>query len=165
MKALAHWLSLKGSRLWIGVHPATPTHPPHPQFQQASEIKQTFYSTNFASLLGFQKKAGEPHFQLYIFLHKLKDFSKTSPVAQTVKRLPTVRETWVQFLGREDLLEKEMVTQSSTLAWKILWTEEPGRLQSMGSQRKVPFNEGGKSILLEEQTTLSILRKIKQIFK
>ena len=56
-------------------------------------------------------------------------------MAQTVKRLPTVREAWVQSLGREDLLEKEMVTHSSTLAWKIPWTEKPGRLQAMGSQR------------------------------
>ena len=52
-----------------------------------------------------------------------------------VKRLPTVRETQVQTLGREDLLEKEKVTHSSILAWKIPWMEEPGRLQSMGSQR------------------------------
>ena len=52
-----------------------------------------------------------------------------------VKRLPTVRETWVRSLGWEDLLEKEIITHSSTLAWKIPWTEEPGRLQSMGSQR------------------------------
>ena len=44
-------------------------------------------------------------------------------------------ETWVQSLGQEDLLEKEMATHSSVLAWKIRWTEEPGRLQSMGSQR------------------------------
>jgi len=44
-------------------------------------------------------------------------------------------ETWVQSLGWEDPLEKEMATHSSTVAWKILWTEEPGRLQSMGSQR------------------------------
>ena len=56
-------------------------------------------------------------------------------MAQTVKRLPTMQETWVQSLGGEELLEKEMSTQSSTLAWKIPWTEEPGKLQSMGSQR------------------------------
>ena len=56
-------------------------------------------------------------------------------VAQTVKCLPTMRETLVQFLGREDLLEKEMVTHSSILAWKIPWTEEPGGLQFMGLQR------------------------------
>ena len=59
---------------------------------------------------------------------------KTSLVAQIVK-LPTMWETWVQSLGWEDLLEKEMTTHSSTLAWKIPWMEEPGRLQSMGSQR------------------------------
>ena len=52
-----------------------------------------------------------------------------------VKRLPTMRETRVQSLGREDLLEKETATHSSILAWKIPWTEEPGRIQSMGSQR------------------------------
>ena len=52
-----------------------------------------------------------------------------------VKYLLTMRETWVQSLGGEDPLEKEMVTHSSILAWKIPWTEEPGRLQSMGSQR------------------------------
>ena len=59
---------------------------------------------------------------------------KTSLVAQMVKRLPTMWETWVQSLGWEDLLEKEMVTHSSILAWKIPWMEEPGRLQSVGSQ-------------------------------
>ena len=56
-------------------------------------------------------------------------------MAQTVKLLPTMWETWVRSLGREDPLEKEMATRSSTLSWKIPWTEEPGRLQSMGSQR------------------------------
>ena len=48
-------------------------------------------------------------------------------MAQTVKRLPTMWEAQVQFLGREDLLEKEMATRSTILAWKIPWTEEPGR--------------------------------------
>ena len=61
--------------------------------------------------------------------------SWTSLVAQTVKRLPTMQETWVRSLGQDDPLEKEMATHSSSLAWKIPWTEEPGRLQSMGSQR------------------------------
>ena len=56
-------------------------------------------------------------------------------MAQTVKHLPTMQETWVQSLGWEDSLEKEMTTHSSTLAWKIPWTEEPGRPQSMWSQR------------------------------
>ena len=59
---------------------------------------------------------------------------RTSLVAQKVKHLPTVWGTQVQSLGREDLLKKEMATHSSILAWKIPWTEEPGGLQSMGSQ-------------------------------
>ena len=54
---------------------------------------------------------------------------------RTVKRLPTMRETRVRSLGWEDPLEKEMAIHSSTIAWKIPWTEEPGRLLSMGSQR------------------------------
>ena len=58
-----------------------------------------------------------------------------SLVAQTIKRLPAMRETWVRSLGRKDPLEKEMATHSSILAWRIPWTEEPGGLQSMGSQR------------------------------
>ena len=58
-----------------------------------------------------------------------------SLVAQTIKRLPTMWETEVRSLGWEDPLEKEMATHSSTLAWKIPWMEEHGRLQSMGSQR------------------------------
>ena len=56
-------------------------------------------------------------------------------MAQRVKSLPTMQETRVQSLGREDLLEKEMATHSSILAWKIPRTEEPGMLQSMGLQR------------------------------
>ena len=59
----------------------------------------------------------------------------TSLVAQRIKHLPTMWETGVQSLGPEDLLEKEMATYSSILAWKTPWMEEPGGLQSMGSQR------------------------------
>ena len=55
--------------------------------------------------------------------------------AQRFKHLPAMRETWVRALGWEDPLEKEMAIHSSTIAWKIPWTEVPGRLQSMGSQR------------------------------
>ena len=51
-----------------------------------------------------------------------------------VKKLPTMQETWVQSLGWEELLEKEMATHSSILTWRIPWTEEPGGLQSMGLQ-------------------------------
>ena len=56
-------------------------------------------------------------------------------MAQTVKYLPAMLETWVRSLGWEDTLEKEMATHSSTLAWKIPWMEAPGRLQTIGSQR------------------------------
>ena len=62
-------------------------------------------------------------------------FHSSSLVAQMVKHLPIVWETWVQSLGREDLLEKEMALHSSTLAWKTPWMEEPGRLQSIESRR------------------------------
>ena len=58
-----------------------------------------------------------------------------SLVAQRVQRLPAMWETWVRSQGREDPLEKEMATHSSILAWRIPWTEEPGRLQSMGLQK------------------------------
>ena len=67
---------------------------------------------------------------MYIYI-----YCENSLVAQTVKRLPTMQETLVQSLGQEDLLEKEMATHSSFLSWNSPWREEPGRLQSMGSQR------------------------------
>ena len=57
------------------------------------------------------------------------------PCIGSVKNLPTIQENWFLSLGLEDLLEKGMETHSSILAWRISWTEEPGRLQSMGSQR------------------------------
>ena len=62
-------------------------------------------------------------------------YDGASQVAQMVKNLPTVQETQVRSLGQEDLLEKRMATHFSILAWRIPWTEEPGGLQSMGSQR------------------------------
>ena len=61
---------------------------------------------------------------------------RTSLIARLVKNLPTMQETWVQSLGQEDPLEKEMAAHSSILAWRIPWTEEPGRLQSMGLQSR-----------------------------
>jgi len=65
----------------------------------------------------------------------------TSLVAQRLKHLPGMRETWVWSLGREDPLEKEMATQSSTLAWRIPWREEPCRLQSMGLQSQTRLSD------------------------
>ena len=75
---------------------------------------------------------------LIIYFSKFKfhiSRNRTFLVAQTVKHLSTIRETRVQALGWEDPLEKEMAIHSSTIVWKIPWTEEPGRLQSVGSQR------------------------------
>ena len=62
-------------------------------------------------------------------------------MAQTVKSLPAILETWVQSLGWEDPLKKEMATHSSILTWKITWTEEPGRLQSLGSQSRTQLSD------------------------
>ena len=76
-----------------------------------------------------------PFFSALLSIDNLSAVWWTSLVAQTVKRLSTMWETRVRSLGGEDLLEKEMATHSSTLAWKIPWMEEPGRLQSMRSQR------------------------------
>ena len=66
---------------------------------------------------------------------QLTSFVQTSLVAQTVKNLPAMQETWIQSLSREDPREKGMATHSSILAWRIPWTEEPGGLQSLGLQR------------------------------
>ena len=70
-------------------------------------------------------------FSIFIYV----SINMISLVAQMVKHLPTMQETRVQSLDREDLLEKEMATHSSILAWKIPWIEKPSRLQSMGLQR------------------------------
>ena len=66
---------------------------------------------------------------------------QVSLVAQRVKHLPAMQETWVRFLSQEDPLETEMATHSSTLAWKIRWKEKPGRLQSMGSQSRTRLSD------------------------
>ena len=74
----------------------------------------------------------------FIYFELTRFFQKTKPVAlvaQMVKNSPAMRETWVQSLGWEGPLEKGMATHSSILAWRIPWTEEPGGLQSLGSQR------------------------------
>ena len=87
----------------------------------------------------------------------------TSLVAQMVKRLSTMRETWVRSLGQEDPLEKEMAIHSSTIAWKIPWTEKPGRLQSMRLQRVE--HDGATSlslILFLEIENISIILEVKK---
>ena len=78
------------------------------------------------------------HLYLYPYLYL---YLWTSLVAQTVKHLPAMRETWFRSQGREDPLEKEMAIHSSTIAWKIPCTEEPGRLQSMGSQSRTQLSD------------------------
>ena len=75
-------------------------------------------------------KQGQLYGSLNILWHWL-----SSLVTQRVKHLPAMQEIWVWSLGGEDPLEKEMATHSSILAWKTPWTDKPGRLQSMGSQR------------------------------
>ena len=75
------------------------------------------------------------HLRKYIYLTLRNKWASLSLVAQTVKNLPVMRETRVRSLGGEDPLAKEMATHSSILAWRISWTEEPGRLQSMGLQK------------------------------
>ena len=77
----------------------------------------------------------EPQSGLVLVFANYMELHHLSLVAQRLKRLPAMRETWVQSLGREDPLEKEMATHSTILAWRIPWTEEPGGLQSTGSQR------------------------------
>ena len=72
---------------------------------------------------------------IYIYIYIYTHTHRASLVAQRLKRLPGMQETQVQSLGQEAPLEKGMATHSSTLAWRIPWTEEPGRLQSMGLQR------------------------------
>ena len=83
--------------------------------------------------------AEKPKCRSSVVTHSIKTLKQIvnhyADMAQRLKRLPAMQETWVRSLGREDALEKEMATHSSTIAWKIPWTEEPGRLQSMGLQR------------------------------
>ena len=86
---------------------------------------------SFHGLLGFMLSQEWPRVVLYNSIYRI---IRASLIAQLVKNLHAVQETWVRYLGREDPLEKEMATHSSILAWRIPWTEEPGRLQSLGSQ-------------------------------
>ena len=95
---------------------------PHPQVLYKAAPLGAFHG----ECVLYNKTSG-----LYILCSK----NKALLVAQMVKRLPTMWETWVQSLGREDPLEKKMATHSSTLAWRIPWKEEPGGLKSMGLQR------------------------------
>ena len=83
-------------------------------------------------------------------------------MAQVVKHLPMMQETWVQSLGRENPLEKEMATHSSTLAWEIPWMENPGRLQSMGLQRLGYDWVTSLSLLSDMHMTPPLWQKVKK---
>ena len=81
-------------------------------------------------------------------------FHSTTLVAQTVKRLPAMQETWVRFLGWEDPLEKEMAIHSSTLAWKIPWMEEPDRLLAKSRTRLRDFTFTFRENMVWKQVTI-----------
>ena len=83
---------------------------------------------------------------------------KASLVAQMVKNSPAMQETWVQSLSWEDPLEKKMATHSSTLAWRIPWTEEPGRLQSMGLQSRTRLSDFTFTLYILDSSRLSDVR-------
>ena len=103
---------------------------------ELQNIKHTFFLTcNFTSRtlpVDIQRKVYQDS---HLMGRGDGDNPRAPLAARSVKNLPAMRETWVRSLGWEDSLEKEMATHSSILAWKISWTEEPGGLQSMGSQR------------------------------
>ena len=108
---------------------------------------------NVGSLISSSSSFSKPSLDIWKFLvhimlkPSMQDFKHdltsmgASLVAQTVKCLPAMWETWVRALGGEDPLEKEMASHSSTLAWKIPWTEEPGRLQSVRSQSRTQLSK------------------------
>ena len=113
---------------------------PHPKFNfQISLEKRSWIHLKYQPMKLFHSQASK---NMLIFIRSIGNrtdlngflLMSESLVAQMVKCLPTRWETWVQSLGQKDLLEKEIATHSSILAWKIPWMEEPGRLQSMGSQ-------------------------------
>ena len=111
---------------------------------QLSDFTFTFYLyLSYSEHMDTQRLSGFlcqlPQLFSYIalptFFFFYPDSFGASLVSQMVKHLPAMQETWVRSLGQEDPLEKKMATHSSTLAWRIPWTEELGGLQSMGSQR------------------------------
>ena len=99
-------------------------------------ITESLYSTdwhNIVNQLYFNKIYICVYVCVYIYIY-IYVYIWVSLIAQSIKNLPAMKETWVRFLSQEDALEKKMATHPSILAWRIPWTEEPGRLQSMGSQ-------------------------------
>ena len=104
-------------------------------FSDGAKARDTSGSKSLYSILGTvveHSKAFEEKVMLSALCFKMISSDSKSLMAQMVKHLPAMRETQIRFLGREDALEREVANHSSILAWKIPWTEEPGRLQSMG---------------------------------
>ena len=98
----------------------------------ANLVSEAFSGTPCTKVSWF---AVTPDVRYLVYISQVRYKIQTSLVAQMVKHLPSRQETWVWLLGQEDPLEKAMAPHSSTLAWKIPWTEEPGGLQSKESQR------------------------------
>ena len=104
----------------------------------ALAVSQNFHtfralSISAGSHLTYRASSPTPNFLLFIVC--ICTWKSVSLVAKMVKNLPVMWDNWVQSLGWEDHLEEDMTSHSSILAWRIPWTEEPGRPQSMGSQR------------------------------
>ena len=104
------------------------------EIQIRKEVKLSLFIAGMILYIENIKDATKKLLELVNSFSKASD-TKAPLVVQTVKHLPTMWEIQVQSLGREDPLEKEMATHSIILAWKIPWTEQPSRLQCMGSQR------------------------------
>ena len=117
-----------GAKIWTCIHSASKLENHFPLWQKALSYPGLSFFRYELCHLG-QETISWVSVSSYLL------FKNGDLVAQTVKCLSTMRETRVRSLGREDPLEKETAIHSSTTAWKIPWTEEPGRLQSMGSQR------------------------------
>ena len=122
-------------RARVRTHTHTHTHTHNAWLMEIDRIYNCMMSSFSGFLCLYLSVPAFSHHTFYYWLHRYYQKVWASLVAQTVKCLPAMRETGVRFLGREDPLEKKMAIHSSVLAWKIPWMEEPGRLQSMGSQR------------------------------
>ena len=120
---------------------------------------QDFKSSHTSPVSGGDNMAFTYRLEEYKMICSHLNPHRASLVAQIVKNLPAMWEIWVWSLGREDPLEKDMATHSSTLAWKIPWTEDPSRLESMGLQRV--GHDWATNILIPTTLNLSVLENLK----
>ena len=84
-------------------------------------------------------------------------------MAQLIKNLPAMQQTWVQFLGGKDPLEKKMATHSNILGWRIPWTEEPGRLQFMGSKELDTTERQTLAIVEDDKNKITMVSKLSEM--